>query len=316
MPTCTRFVACLGLAPCLPACCCSPSGCAFVSPRFSQEVQASFARDEMRKLTTRSMELYYPEHLKPAALRMAARVEQCVDEAAGAVLEQAAPGPGAALPDERGLQQRVRAAGPGQHAAADGDARTHEHRAVPPDGSGARRIWGTWGATRPCTTCRCSRRRGCGEASTSPTGGILQPNIFTESWFLEGLATYYEGHFDKETGRPHSPIWRGWFESVAQARDGELNAGPPVPRAPGDGSVRRQLPHRQSLRRLAGAQVRREEAVEADSRAGAVLGAAVRRHAALPGRVREDDWRAVRRVQRGAEARSWSGASARPRRRC
>ena len=46
------------------------SGCAFVSPRFSQEVQASFARDEMRKLTTRSLELYYPEHLKPSALRV------------------------------------------------------------------------------------------------------------------------------------------------------------------------------------------------------------------------------------------------------
>src|SRR6188768_1265681 len=55
------------------------SGCAFVSPRFSQDVQASFARDEMRKLTTRSMQLYYPEQLKPAALRIAARVESCVD---------------------------------------------------------------------------------------------------------------------------------------------------------------------------------------------------------------------------------------------
>ena len=37
------------------------SACAAsVSPRFSQEVQTSFAQDDMRKLTTRSLELYYP----------------------------------------------------------------------------------------------------------------------------------------------------------------------------------------------------------------------------------------------------------------
>src|SRR4051812_49060332 len=72
-PRGSPFLACLLLMALMA------SGCAFVSPRFSQEVQASFARDEMRKLTTRSMELYYPEQLKPEALRVAARIEACVD---------------------------------------------------------------------------------------------------------------------------------------------------------------------------------------------------------------------------------------------
>lgn len=53
-------------------------GCAFVTPRFPQNIQASFARDEMRKLTTESLELYYPAQLRGAALRMASRLEGCV----------------------------------------------------------------------------------------------------------------------------------------------------------------------------------------------------------------------------------------------
>jgi hypothetical protein len=70
------------------------SGCAFVTPRFSQDVQASFARDEMRKLTTRSLELYYPAPLKGEALRITARVEHCFDrlrEKSGAKTVRIAP---------------------------------------------------------------------------------------------------------------------------------------------------------------------------------------------------------------------------------
>ena len=64
------------------------SGCAFVTPRFPQEVQASFARDEMRKLSTRSLELYYPAHLRPTALRIAARSEDCVERLRGHAVDK------------------------------------------------------------------------------------------------------------------------------------------------------------------------------------------------------------------------------------
>src|SRR5689334_3826169 len=36
------------------------SGCASVTPRFSQEIASAFARDSMRKLETEHVELYYP----------------------------------------------------------------------------------------------------------------------------------------------------------------------------------------------------------------------------------------------------------------
>src|SRR5690348_3798649 len=57
----------------------SLAGCAFVTPRFPQNVQADYARDEVRKLSTRSLELYYPARLRPSALRIAARLEDCIE---------------------------------------------------------------------------------------------------------------------------------------------------------------------------------------------------------------------------------------------
>src|SRR5262249_28848017 len=56
-------------------------------------------------------------------------------------------------------------------------------------------------------------------------GDLLDPNIATESYFLEGLATYYEGRLERDTGRPHSPIWRGLFESGVALRKGEIYPG-------------------------------------------------------------------------------------------
>jgi len=56
-------------------------------------------------------------------------------------------------------------------------------------------------------------------------GEVLSPNIFTESWFLEGLAVHYEGRLGKEVGRPWNPIWRGLFASGAAEDAGVLNPG-------------------------------------------------------------------------------------------
>src|SRR5580700_8615404 len=55
------------------------SACAVVQPRFSQNVEASFAQQPMRKLTTASLELYYPARHRATALRVAARLERCVE---------------------------------------------------------------------------------------------------------------------------------------------------------------------------------------------------------------------------------------------
>ncbi|WP_375759118.1 hypothetical protein [Corallococcus exercitus] len=200
------------------------SGCAFVAPRFPQNVQASFARDEMHKLTTRSLELYYPVHLRATALRVAARMEGCVDRLrtdawskaerkrvlvyltsadfnnAYVQSEFASTPQQMVLPQHMTLEQ-FNLLGLGETDI--GDVACHEsvHYVQ------MQQVGGLWNVLNKIT------------------GGLFQPNIFTESWFLEGLATYYEGRLGKETGRPYSPVWRGWWEGAVQARRGELNAG-------------------------------------------------------------------------------------------
>jgi hypothetical protein len=200
------------------------SGCAFVTPRFSQDVQASFARDEMRKLTTRSMEIYYPEQLKPAALRIAARVEACVDRLRELSWSK--------RPRER-LLIYITSAGFNNAYVQPDLVSTPQQMVMPAHMSvelfhlmdlGQTEL-GDVGCHEAVHYVQMQQEEGIWQGINSITGGILQPNIFTESWFLEGLATYYEGHFDRETGRPHSPIWRGWFEAMVQAREGDLNPG-------------------------------------------------------------------------------------------
>ncbi|MFY2559771.1 hypothetical protein ACN469_19200 [Corallococcus terminator] len=178
----------------------------------------------MRKLTTESLELYYPEQLKGPALRMAARLEGCVERLRAQTWRQE-PRPrllvymtsadfnnAYVVPDYASIpQQMVMPA----HVTLElfhffglgevdiGDVACHEavHYVQ------LQQTNGLWGFLNTFT------------------GGLFQPNTFTESWFLEGLATYYEGRFGKDTGRPHSPVWRGWFDSVVQAKDGKLNPG-------------------------------------------------------------------------------------------
>ncbi|HEX8702364.1 MAG TPA: hypothetical protein VF815_26255 [Myxococcaceae bacterium] len=199
-------------------------GCASVTPRFSQEVQASFARDEMRKLTTRSTELYYPEHLKPTALRIAARVEQCV-----ARLRELSH---SKRPRDKVLLYLTSAGF--NNAYVQPDLANFPQQMVMPTHMSMELFHlmdlgqtelGDVGCHEAVHYVQMQQEEGLWRGINFTTGGIVQPNIFTESWFLEGLATYYEGHFDRETGRPHSPVWRGWFESVAQARNGDMNPG-------------------------------------------------------------------------------------------
>ncbi|QSQ28070.1 hypothetical protein JY651_11910 [Pyxidicoccus parkwayensis] len=178
----------------------------------------------MRKLTTASLELYYPVSLRGTALRTAARLEGCVERLRGKTWSQADRGRvlvyltgsnfnnAYVVPDYVSTPQQMVLP---SHVTLElfhffdlgevdvGDVACHEsvHYVQ------LQQTDGLWGFLNKVT------------------GGVFQANSFTESWFLEGLATYYEGRFGKDVGRPHSPVWRGWFESAAQAKDGDLNAG-------------------------------------------------------------------------------------------
>ncbi|HZI09968.1 MAG TPA: hypothetical protein VE153_06200 [Myxococcus sp.] len=178
----------------------------------------------MRKLTTGALELYYPAHLKGPALRMAARLEGCVARLRGQTasrveqprllvyLTSANFNNAYVVPDFASIPQQMvlpvhvslelfHLFGLGEVAI--GDVACHE----------------------AVHYVQLQQTRGLWGFLNTITGGLFQPNSFTESWFLEGLATYYEGRFEKDTGRPHSPVWRGWYESVVQAKGGGLDPG-------------------------------------------------------------------------------------------
>ncbi|MHA7631425.1 hypothetical protein [Corallococcus sp. M7] len=200
------------------------SGCAFVAPRFPQNVQASFARDDMHKLTTRSMELYYPAHLRGTALRVAARMEGCVERLRTDAWSKA---------ERKRVLVYLTSADFNNAYVQSEFASTPQQMVLPQHmtleqfnllGLGETDI-GDVACHESVHYVQMQQVGGLWNVLNKVTGGLFQPNIFTESWFLEGLATYYEGRLGKDTGRPHSPVWRGWWEGAVQARRGELNAG-------------------------------------------------------------------------------------------
>ncbi|RKG95061.1 hypothetical protein [Corallococcus carmarthensis] len=200
------------------------SGCAFVAPRFPQNVQASFARDEMHKLTTQSLELYYPVHLRATALRVAARMEACVDRLRTDAWSKA---------ERKRVLVYLTSADFNNAYVQSEFASTPQQMVLPQHmtleqfnllGLGETEI-GDVACHESVHYVQMQQVGGIWNVLNKVTGGLFQPNIFTESWFLEGLATYYEGRLGKDTGRPYSPVWRGWWEGAVQARKGELNAG-------------------------------------------------------------------------------------------
>jgi hypothetical protein len=200
------------------------SSCATLSPRFPLEVSTSFAREPMRKLETARVELYYPEPRQQAARQVLARLDGCL-EALHALTASRTPRekvvafmtsadfnnayaypriagnpPQMVLPTRMSLELfNLLELG----VTAIGDVACHEavhyvHMQQTDE------LWAV---------------------ANLVLGDVMSPNIFTESWFVEGLATYYESRLGKAAGRPESPLWRGMFESGVAARGGALNGG-------------------------------------------------------------------------------------------
>lgn len=195
------------------------SGCASVTLRFPQDVAASFAKEDMRKMETAHLELYYPAAHKDAAESIAARLEQCTTKLRA--MEKTQRGRDKLLvfltssdfnnayvqPVALGLPQMMVLPlnltldsfdlyDVGTNSV--GDVSCHEavHYMT------FEQVEGFW--------------RGL----NAVTGGLLSPQSFLDSWVHEGMATYYEARLGKPVGRPFSPYWRGAFAAgLASERD-------------------------------------------------------------------------------------------------
>ena len=200
------------------------TGCATLSPRFDQAVTTSFARQPMRKLETGRVELYYPESSRDEALRLIQRLDQCVE-----------------------LLRRNRFSSTARpKVLAYLTTANFDNAYVQPQAAGLplQMVLAHHFTTEFFNLLEIGTNHvddvSCHEAThyvqfqevdelwyylNLAFGDLLDPNVFTESYFLEGLATYYEGRLDRNTGRPHSPIWRGLFESGVALRKGEIHSG-------------------------------------------------------------------------------------------
>ena len=200
------------------------SGCAALGPRFDQAVTTSFARQPMRKLETPRVELYYPEAERDEALRVARRLDWCVG-----------------LLRKNRLSSTARPKVLAYLTTADFD-----NAYVQPQLGGLplQMVLTHHFTTEGFNLLEIGTNHvedvSCHEAVhyvqfaevdelwyylNLAFGDLLDPNIATEAYFIEGLATYYEGRLDRATGRPHSPIWRGLFESGVALRKGDIYPG-------------------------------------------------------------------------------------------
>jgi hypothetical protein len=201
------------------------AGCATsTAPRFDQDLATTFAQDDMRRLESPELELYYPAEHKEAALRVAARAAECLRELRARAISPAEPGKALlflssanynnAYVGGQSLGEPLHSVNAlsttseifhwyGLGGAEQGDVSCHEmfHYAH------YEQAFGFWGVVNTIL------------------GPVLPPQAFLERWFTEGVAQYYEGRLHRTVGRPYSPIYRASFDSFVAMRGGRVEPG-------------------------------------------------------------------------------------------
>jgi hypothetical protein len=199
------------------------AACATTSPRFEQEVATTFAEDDMRRLETQNVELYYPADGKAAALRVAARAEQC-------------------LLEFRSRQATTRARDKAilfltsanyNNAYVSGLYGGEPLHSLDPLSATAEIFhwYGLSGADVGDIACHemfhyahFEQVENLWRGVNAVVGPVVSSQVFLERWFTEGVAEYYEGRLGRTVGRPHSPMYRGAFDAFV-AQKGGLGGG-------------------------------------------------------------------------------------------
>jgi hypothetical protein len=200
------------------------SGCATLAPRFDQEVAASFAQDDMRKLVTSEVELYYPAQHAEAARRVAARAAECLRRFREK--SQAKRTPGRALLFLTSANYN--------NAYVGGQALGEPLQSLNPLSVTSELFhwYGLGGAEAGDIACHemfhyahYEQTGGFWSAINTVFGPVFPPQAWLERWFTEGVAQFYEGRVFRPVGRPHSPLYRGSFESFVALRGGDVQPG-------------------------------------------------------------------------------------------
>jgi hypothetical protein len=188
--------------------------CGGVQRRFPDEVQASLADSELRRLETDRFIIYYPANRRAEVDRFVVRAERCVEVLRASAMVHTGPWldkmviamPDVALnnafviPDYLGYE----------HVSiipltATLDFST-EFGLVPDPG---------YIACHELTHyVQLEQVRGFWRYADAIFGHLYTPQLGYDPWFLEGLATHYEARLSPGVGRPTWPIFTGMFAAA------------------------------------------------------------------------------------------------------
>ncbi|QRK04842.1 hypothetical protein JQX13_32075 [Archangium violaceum] len=197
-------------------------GCA--GPRFQQPVTTRFAREDVRKLETPNLDVYYVANQKENAYRLVAKLERCLKPLqAHARSKSTRAKPVVYLTTAVLNNAYVISAALG----------LFEHMVLGASVNAEQIMFlGVPVAHMEAMACHeavhyvhLQQTDGLWSAVNTVAGNIWSPNSVLDNWFSEGLATWYEATFAEGLGRPNSPMWRGWYRSFLQHRGGRISAG-------------------------------------------------------------------------------------------
>ncbi len=200
------------------------TACASATPRFSQELATSFAREDMQRLATPELEVYYPKAYRGAALSLAARSAECLRTYR--VRE----------PVQRSRDKALLfiTSANYNNAYVSGQFQGEPlHSVNPLFVTDELFHWYGLGNTEAGDiSCHemfhfahFEQLEGLWRLVNAVFGPIAPSQAFIDRWFTEGVAQFYEGRIHRNVGRPWSPVYRGAFESIVDLREGRLGAG-------------------------------------------------------------------------------------------
>lgn len=200
------------------------AGCATTAPRFDQELATTFAQDDMHKLETAELELYYPANYAESAKRVAARAAECIRLLRAKDVDKR----------ERDRALLFLTSANYNNAYVGGMTGGEPLISVNTlsQTSELFHFYGLGGANAGDVSCHemfhlvhYEQTHGFWNVVNTVLGPVLPPQAFLERWFTEGVAQYYEGRLARTVGRPFSPFYRGSFDSFVAARGGHVQPG-------------------------------------------------------------------------------------------
>lgn len=195
------------------------TACVTTGPRFAQDVATTFAQEDMRRLETGALQVYYPAKDREAALKVAARAEEC-------------------LQAFRNRQATTRARDKAlvfltsanyNNAYVSGLVGGEPLHTLNPLSATAEIFhwYGLSGADLGDIACHemfhyahFEQVENLWRGVNAVVGPVVSSQVFLERWFTEGVAEYYEGRLERRVGRPHSPLFRGAFDAFVSKKGG------------------------------------------------------------------------------------------------